>query len=265
MSQAAVQQDEAEFLVSEINGIITAKFNRPKTRNALTFAMYEGIADLCQNVKADGSVKAIIVTGVDEKAFAAGTDMAQFRNFSTPEDAIGYEDKIERVLTAIETCKVPTIAAISGPCTGGGAGIAVARDLRIATSDARFGFPIARTLGNCLSINNYARLVSLVGAGRVMDMILMARLIGAEDAQAIGLISEVLSDHTALMARANEMAETLGGHAPLTMRATKEALRRIRKGEREGSDFVVECYTSADFKEGMDAFLGKRKPEWTGR
>jgi len=266
MSQAAVQQqDEADFLVCEQDGVITAKFNRPKTRNALTFAMYEGLANLCRDVKTDGSVKAIIVTGADERAFAAGTDMAQFRDFSGPGDAIAYEEKIERVLTAIETCKVPTIAAISGACTGGGAGIAVACDLRIATEDSRFGFPIARTLGNCLSINNYARLVSLVGAGRVMDMILMARLIGAQDAQAIGLISEVVPDHAALAARAREMAETLGGHAPLTMSATKEALRRIRRGEREGNDFVVQCYTSEDFKEGMEAFLSKRKPQWKGR
>ena len=266
MSQAAVQQqDEADFLVCEQDGVITAKFNRPKTRNALTFAMYEGLANLCRDVKTDGSVKAIVVTGSDERAFAAGTDMAQFRDFSDPGDAIAYEEKIERIMTTIETCKVPTIAAISGACTGGGAALAIACDLRIATADARFGFPIARTLGNCLSLGNHARLVSLIGAGRVMDMILMARLIEAEDAQAIGLISEVVPDHAALMARANEMAEILGGHAPLTMRATKEAIGRVRRGEREDSDLIVSCYTSEDFKEGMEAFLGKRKPQWKGR
>ncbi|MCB1472705.1 MAG: enoyl-CoA hydratase/isomerase family protein [Rhodobiaceae bacterium] len=263
MNQAASVEDD--FLVSEDNGIIRAQFNRPRTRNALTFEMYEGLADLCRNVEADGSVKAIIVSGSDERAFAAGTDMAQFRDFSTPEDALAYEKKIEGILEAIETCPVPTIAAISGACTGGGAGIAVACDLRIASADARFGFPIARTLGNCLSLANYARLVSLIGAGRVMDLILMARLVPAEEARAIGLISEVLPDHAAVMARAGEMAETLGGHAPLTMRATKTALRRIRRGEHGDSDFVVQCYTSEDFKEGMEAFLGKRAPVWKGR
>ena len=213
----------------------------------------------------DGTVKAIIVTGADEKSFAAGTDMAQFRDFSTPEDALNYESKMDRVLTAIETCKVPTIAAISGACTGGGTAIAVACDLRIAAERSKFGFPIARTLGNCLSMNNYARLVALIGAGRVMDMILMARLIDASEAQRIGMVSEVLADFDAVKTRAQEMAETLAGHAPLTMRATKEALRRLRHGEREGSDFIVACYTSADFKEGMDAFLAKRPPQWKGR
>lgn len=263
--EASDPAGEDDFLVSEDNGIILARFNRTRTRNALTFAMYEGLADLCRNVETDGSVKAIIVTGADERAFAAGTDMAQFRDFAVPDDALGYEARIEAVLDAIETCPVPTIAAISGACTGGGAGIAAACDLRIATTDARFGFPIARTLGNCLSIANVRRLVALVGAGRVMDMILMARLVPAADALAIGLISEVVPDHAALMVRAEEMAETLGGHAPLTMRATKEALRRIRNLESEDADLIVQCFISDDFKEGMDAFLNKRAPKFKGR
>lgn len=254
-----------DFLVENRDGIVWAVFNRPQTRNALTFAMYEGLQTLCAEVPDDGSVKAIIVHGADEKSFAAGTDMAQFRSFSTPEDGLNYEAKMERVFTTIETCKVPTIAAISGACTGGGAAIAAACDLRIAAERSKFGFPIARTLGNCLSMNNYARLAALMGAGRVMDMILMARLIEAPEAQRIGLISEVLPDFEAVKSRAQEMAETLAGHAPLTMRATKEALRRLRRGEREGSDFVVECYMSDDFKVGMEAFLAKRPPKWKGR
>jgi enoyl-CoA hydratase/carnithine racemase len=160
---------------------------------------------------------------------------------------------------------VPTIAAIAGACTGGGATIAVACDLRIATQDARFGFPIARTLGNCLSSANYARLAAMIGAGRVMDLVLTARLADAEEGRAIGLYAELAANHAALMTRATDLARTMTGHAPLTMRATKEALRRLRMGRRDDEDLIAECYLSEDFREGLEAFLAKRTPDWKGR
>jgi enoyl-CoA hydratase/carnithine racemase len=244
-------------------GVIT--MNRPEARNALTFEMYDRIAEICAAPSPDGSVKALIVTGAGEKAFAAGTDISLFRDFSRDEDALGYEARIETALAAIEACPVPTIAAISGACTGGGATIAIACDLRIAAASAVFGFPVARTLGNCLSIANYARLVSMIGAGRVMDMVVTARLTDAETARAIGLVTEVLPDHAALMARAGELASNVAEHAPLTIRATKEALRRLREGRRDDEDLIVQCYMSEDFREGLEAFLAKRKPDWKGR
>lgn len=263
--QNAAAGDSAELLVETAGATATVVLNRPQARNALTFAMYDGLAAFCRGIDPDGPVKAVILTGAGDRAFAAGTDIAQFRDFRTAEDALDYEKRIESVLTAIETCPVPTIAAIAGACTGGGAGIATACDLRIAARDARFGFPIARTLGNCLSMENYARLAALIGAGRVMEMIFTARLLDAEEARAAGLVSEVVDDHAALMVRASELAQTLAGHAPLTLRATKEALRRIRHGRSDGDDLIAMCYTSADFREGMDAFLKKRPAEWKGR
>lgn len=256
----------SEQVLTAIDGpVMTVTLNRPESRNALTFDMYERLADICREREGDESVRALIITGAGEKAFAAGTDISQFRDFRTEADALAYEERIEGVLQAIETCAVPTIAAISGACTGGGAGIAASCDLRIAASGSRFGFPIARTLGNCLSIANYSRLTALIGAGRVMNIILTARLVEAEEAQSVGLISEVLADHPALMARARELAELVAGHAPLTMRATKEALRRLRMGRHDGSDLVTMCYMSEDFREGMEAFLAKRPAEWKGR
>jgi len=244
-------------------GVIT--LNRPEARNALTFEMYDSLAGIAAEPSADGSVKALILTGAGERAFGAGTDISLFRDFSRDEDAIEYEERIERVLTAIETCPVPTIAAIAGACTGGAAALAVACDLRIATRNAVFGFPIARTLGNCLSLANYGRLVAMIGAGRVMEIMLTAKLIDAETARGIGLIGEVLPDHPALLVRADELARTLAGHAPLTIRATKEALRRLREGRRDDHDLVTQCFMSEDFREGMDPFLAKRKPDWKGR
>ncbi len=241
--------------------------NRPQARNALTFAMYDRLAEICGNVAVDGPVKALVVTGAGEKAFAAGTDMTEFRGFSGPQDALDYEHRMDVVFGAIEACPVPTIAAISGACTGGGAGIAAACDIRIATAEVKFGFPIARTLGNCLSIANLSRLERLMGAGRVMELILTARLAGAEEVLACGLVSEIVTGHAALMGRAQELADTLASHAPITMRATKEALRRLRlDGARaDDRDLIVAAYTSQDFREGLEAFLAKRKPDWKGR
>ncbi|WP_019906572.1 enoyl-CoA hydratase/isomerase family protein [Methylobacterium sp. 77] len=251
-------------------GVARIVLNRPQARNALTFAMYQGLIDLCGTIEADERIKVVVITGAGEKAFAAGTDIAQFRGFSGAEDALGYERFMDRVLSALERLRVPVIAAIAGACTGGGAAIAASCDLRIATRDARFGFPIARTLGNCLSMSNLRRLSGLIGPARVKDMIFTARLFGAEEALAAGLVGEVVEDAAALHARASELATLIAGHAPLTLRATKEGLRRLAAeedsvDERPDDDLILLCYTSADFREGMEAFLAKRPPNWTGR
>lgn len=253
-------------LVTETqDGTLWVSFNRPEARNALTFGMYEGLAELCQTVPTDGSVRAVVIKGNGGKAFAAGTDMTQFRAFETAQDALDYEARIESVLTAIETCPLPTIAAINGACTGGGASIAAVCDLRISSARLKFGFPIARTLGNCLAAGNLARLAALMGAGRVREMIFTARLMEAEEAHAAGLVSEVLADEAALLARAAELAAHVGTMAPLTLRATKEAMRRNRAATAvDDADLIEMCYMSADFREGMEAFLGKRAPTWTG-
>ena len=248
------------FEIEDGIGVVT--LNRPAARNALTFAMYERIAEIAA---APGEARALILTGSGEKAFAAGTDIAQFRDFRSGEDAIAYEAKLDRVLGALERCTVPTIAAIAGACTGGGAGIAAACDLRICAAGARFGFPIARTLGNCLSMANLARLSALIGPARTIEMIFTARLLSAEEALAAGLVSELLPDHAALMDRASALARLVAGNAPLTLRATKEALRRLRDSLPPDEDLIRLCYESADFREGMEAFLGKRPPVWTGR
>ena len=250
-----------EILYDRRDGIGTITFNRPQARNALTFPMYERLAEIAAD---PGGVRAVIITGSGEKAFAAGTDINQFRDFSSADDALAYEARIDRVLGAIERCPVPTIAAIAGACTGGGAAIAAACDLRIAAANARFGFPIARTLGKCLSMSNLVRLSALVGSARVIEMIFTARLYSAAEALSAGLVTEVLPDQQGLETRALELGNLLAGHAPLTMRATKEALRRLRDHLPPDEDLIRLCYTSQDFKEGMDAFLTKRPPGWRG-
>jgi len=261
-----LQQPAEDLLYDVRDGIARVTFNRPQARNAMLFSMYERLAAICAEIDADRSIRALVLTGAGEKAFAAGTDISQFRAFKTPEDALDYEARVDRVLGALERVRVPTIAAIAGACTGGGAGMAACCDLRIAASNVRFGFPIARTLGNCLSMNNYARLAALIGAARVKDMVFTARLVEAEEAKAIGLINEILPDPAALAARAEELARQVAANAPLTLRATKESLRRIKEASVGGQDkdLILMCYMSADFREGMDAFLNKRPPVWRG-
>jgi enoyl-CoA hydratase/carnithine racemase len=259
--------ETAQDLLYEVrDGIAHVTFNRPQARNALTFAMYERLAEVCAIANGDRSIRAMLLTGAGDKAFAAGTDISQFRAFDKPQDALDYEARIDRVLGALERCRVPTIAAIQGACTGGGAGIAVCCDLRIAAGNARFGFPVARTLGNCLSTGNYARLAALLGPARVKDMIFRARLVEAPEALDIGLVGEVVDEPAALMPRALELAKLVASHAPLTLQATKEALLRLRPTMPAGSgeDLILMCYMSQDFREGMDAFLGKRAPRWQG-
>ncbi len=255
-----------DILFSAADGIARVTFNRPAQRNAFTFEMYERLAEICKNVDADDGIRAMILTGAGDKAFAAGTDIAAFEHVRTAEDGLAYEARIDRVLGALERCRVPVIAAIAGACTGGGAAIAACCDLRIATADLRFGFPIARTLGNCLSISNYARLFALIGPAHTKDLIFLARLATADEALSLGLVGEILPNHAALASRAEEMARTVAGHAPLTLQATKEALRRITASlAPDGADLIGLCYSSADFREGRAAFLDKRKPQWSGR
>src|SRR6266446_5882409 len=161
-----------ELLYDKRGEIGWITFNRPQARNALTFAMYEGLAEICSRVAQTREVRALVITGAGDKAIAA-------------------------------VC-----------------------DLRLATTNAQFGFPIARTLGNCLSMANYARLAALIGPQRVKEVILLAKLVDAPTALQIGLVSELLTDVAALHARAEALAKTLAGHAPITMQVTKEALRR---------------------------------------
>ncbi|MEP2181075.1 enoyl-CoA hydratase/isomerase family protein [Roseibium sp.] len=261
-------ENTTEDLFYEVkNGIGWITFNRPKARNAFTFAMYQGVAEICRNAGKGETVSAIVMCGAGDKAFAAGTDIGQFKDFSTAEDAFSYEENGNRMMADIERCPVPTIAAIHGACTGGGAAVAASCDIRITAADLKFGFPIARTLGNCLSNENLRRLSWLVGPARVSEMLLTARLVGAEEAKAIGLVSEVLPDRDAVMGRATELWEMLKGHAPITMRVTKEALRRLRSSGEvpDDRDLIEAAYTSADFREGMSAFLEKRRPNWQNR
>ncbi len=258
----------ASELLYEVTGAVgVITFNRPAAHNALTFEMYDRRGEICASAGADGTLRALIITGAGGRAFAAGTDISLFRDFRSAADGLGYEDRMEKVFNKLERCPVPTIAAIPGICTGGAAVIAAACDLRIATRSLKFGFPIARTLANMLSATNIARVAALTGVGRAVDMVMTTRLMGAEEALAVGLVNELFDTPEALMSRAHALAAQIATQAPLTMRATKEIVRRMRERASavDDKDLIALCYGSADFQEGLDAFLTKRTPKFAGR
>ncbi|HSB71629.1 MAG TPA: enoyl-CoA hydratase/isomerase family protein [Candidatus Methylomirabilis sp.] len=241
-------------------------FNRPQALNAMTWAMYDALHAACERVDADDGIRILVLRGAGDRAFVAGTDISQFQAFRTAEDALNYERGMDRYVGRLEAVQKPTIAMIRGYCVGGGAAIAMVCDLRIAGQDAKFGVPIARTLGNTLSAQNLARLVALTGPGRAKDVLFTARFIEAEEGKAIGLFNEVVRMED-LESRTRELATRIAGHAPLTLRSLKEGVRRVlaRGHIEETTDLYLICYLSEDFKEGVSAFLEKRAPRWQGR
>ncbi|MBV8214000.1 MAG: enoyl-CoA hydratase/isomerase family protein [Verrucomicrobia bacterium] len=256
----------ADIIIDRNEGIAEVKFNRPEVRNAVTFEMYEAVYDLCAEANEKGEIKAIIFAGVDSSAFASGTDISLLQGIKDGKGGIDYEERIERVVGIVERCRVPTIAAIAGACTGGGAALATACDLRIGGKNLRFGYPMAKTLGNCLSLPNSARLIFLIGPGRFKELLLTARLMGSEEAYATGLINEVL-EPSDVLARAREVAGRIAQNAPLTIWAAKEAVRRLHEKLQSANfnDVIEQSYQSEDFRLGVESFITKQTPKWTGR
>jgi enoyl-CoA hydratase/carnithine racemase len=256
---------EPELLVEQKDGVLTVTFNRPQQRNAMTWGMYEGLYAACEQADADDDVRVMVLTGAGEKAFVAGTDIGQFAEFSSGADGVAYEEKIARIVNRLEDVGVPTVAAVRGFCVGGGLGLAAVCDLRVATRSARFGIPIARTLGNCLSMNNYSLLMAQLGPARTLDMLLRARLFTGEEAAAAGFVAE-LCDDDQLEAVTDGVVSTLLGHAPLSMWAAKEAVRRIRRATvPHGDDIVSRVFGSEDFHAAVAAFAAKETVVWQGR
>jgi enoyl-CoA hydratase len=239
-------------------------FDRPEARNAMTWAMYEELRSICERIRAEPGIRVVTFRGVGQ-SFVAGTDIQQFIDFKSGEDGINYERRMEEFLASVDRLPCPTLAIIDGWCVGGGLAIAACCDLRIATPTASFGVPIARTLGNCLSISNYARLVAELGVGRVKRILLTGEMLSAHEAREAGFVAEVVDPGT-IDKRATELVQRLSQNAPITMRVSKEAIRRVITALRlEGDDLIRECYGSQDFQHGVQAFLSKRKPEWSGQ
>jgi enoyl-CoA hydratase len=255
----------SELEVTQDGAVLHVLFNRPEARNAMTFAMYDGLVEACDRADEDDSVRVMVLRGAGGRAFVAGTDISQFQEFTSGDDGIAYEERISRVVNRLEDVSVPTVAAVEGACVGGGLAIAAACHLRIATASSRFGVPIARTLGNCLSMNSYSLLVHHLGPARTLDMLLRARLLSAEDAAGAGFVGQVVPDGE-LQPALDALVDVLLSHAPLSMKATGQAVARLRRASLpDGDDLVREVFGSADFRAGVAAFVARQQVSWTGR
>jgi enoyl-CoA hydratase/carnithine racemase len=250
----------------EVNGgIASVTFDRPQARNAMTWAMYERLRAICEQLREDRAVRAVRFQGAGGEAFVAGTDIAQFQDFKSGEDGIQYERRIDATMELLASLPVPTVAVVQGWCIGGGLAIASTCDFRIATPASKFGVPIARTLGNCLSMANVAGLVASFGRPRVQRLLLLADMVGAEEAQACGYVLDVVPAE-GIEAAAQKLCTRLASLAPVTQQVSKEALNRLlRKDLPDAEDLIRRTYGSEDFREGVQAFVNKRPPVWQGR
>jgi enoyl-CoA hydratase len=239
-------------------------FDRPSARNAMTWAMYEALDEALDRIAADTALRVVVLRGASGH-FVAGTDIAQFAGFKSGDDGVEYERRLELVLTKLESLPVATIAAVDGFCVGGGLALATVCDVRVCTPDARFGVPIARTVGNCLSIANYARLVANLGASRTKALLFTADFMSGHDAHVAGFVADVI-DPDRFDAEVDALAARMSAHAPITLQVTREAIRRIvTRSMADGDDLVRQAYGSSDFREGVAAFVEKRPPRWEGR
>nr|WP_300309768.1 enoyl-CoA hydratase/isomerase family protein [Halomonas sp.] len=259
-------QGQVHYRVEE--GIAWLTFDRESSRNAMTWHMYDRLEAHCQAIEQDPDIVAVVMRGAGGEAFVAGTDIKQFANFSSGDDAIAYERRIDQLVGRVERLPLPTLALLEGFCVGGGAAIALACDFRYATPSLKFGIPIARTLGNCLSITNVARLVEHAGVARAKQVMMAGELIRADEALSAGLVAEVVpaEEIEALVA---ERAAAFKQRAPLTVKAAKQVIQRVldeKRAPHDGSDdWITACYTSEDFRAAVNKFVNKTPFSWKGR
>ena len=246
------------------DGVASVTFDRPQARNAMTWAMYEQLGQICRQLQADTSVRVATFRGAGGVAFVAGTDIEQFKAFRSGDDGVAYEQQIDQCIGQLESLRMPTVAVIEGWAIGGGLAIATACDFRIATPASRFGVPIARTLGNCLSAANLARLAAVFGVPRVKRQLMLAEVLAAEEALDCGFLLQII-EIDKVEAALFALCEQLGALAPATQSVTKEGLRRLASQNLpEDEHLIRQCYGSDDFREGVVAFVGKRRPVWRG-
>jgi enoyl-CoA hydratase/carnithine racemase len=264
-------RDEGVVTLERTGAVALLTLARPAALNAITWTMYEQLVAHLDALAGDSGVHAIVLRGSGTKAFASGTDISQFQTF-TGADGVAYERRVDAIMGRLTSMPQPLIAAIHGYAVGGGMAIAMTCDLRYATAGSRFGIPVARTLGNCLSLGNYRRLAEAIGAMRAKELLFTGRLLSAEEALRDGFLTAILDD-AEFFERVRAIAGEIAANAPLTIWATKQAFARtavtIETDQSDQSagafdDVIERVYGSADFHEGVRAHLEKRRPVWRG-
>jgi enoyl-CoA hydratase/carnithine racemase len=242
------------------------RFENPAAHNALTSAMWHQLRDAARDIADDPAIRVALFRGTGGKAFISGTDISKFADYETGEQGIDYERDIDECMGAIDMIPCTTIAVVEGWAVGGGMNISSACDFRIATPDARFGSPIGRTIGNCLSAASMARIGGAVGVQFAKRMVLLGEFLTADQLLASGFLLKVV-ERDQIDAEAAALARRAAENAPLTTRTTKETVRRMTYDALPDIEPLIgQVYGSADFRRGVADFLAKtqRVPNWTG-
>lgn len=249
-----------ELRIERRAGAVHVTFERPQRHNAFTEAMYAALHDLCDELAGDASVRALVLRGAGGRAFAAGNEISDF----LARDAVAYEDWIRVLLQKLYALPQVTIAAVDGVCVGGGLAVATHCDLRVATAHSRFGYPIARTLGNALAAPIVYRCAAVFGEPITREMLLAARLVGAQRAYAVGALTAVVDSAEALETEVGALVESVLPLSQVTIGAVKSQLTArstaLEAAPDGDDDLLREVYTGPDFAEGVRAFLAKEQP-----
>jgi enoyl-CoA hydratase/carnithine racemase len=257
-------------LIAERQGPIGwITFSNPERHNAMNMEMWQALPQALSAFEAEDEVKVIVLRGAGDRAFISGADISEFeKNRSSVEAVAAYEDMVTSTMRSLQIIPKPTIAMIRGYCIGGGLGLAVSCDLRIATEGSTFGIPAAR-LGVGYRFNGVKRLRDLVGPAFAKEIFFTARRFHGPEALRMGLINRMTADAD-LEAVVGELCASIAGNAPLTVRSAKLMIEELDKplGEPDYErceDLMKVCFESEDYTEGRTAFMEKRKPVFRGR
>lgn len=256
--------NEGRLVYEKVGAVGKITFDNPGALNALTARMWSDLGEVCREVARDRSVRVVTLRGAGGKAFLSGTDITGFLSFTSGQDGLDYEARMDEYIGTVEALPQPVVAVVEGWAVGGGVALSCAADIRIATPSAKFGSPLGRTIGNCLSAKGYARLVGHVGVAQAKRMLLLGEMVTAQEMMGLGLLHSIVEPE-GLDAAVDAVCEKLAGMAPVSLKASKEAMRRLTyRALPDMADLIAEVYGSEDFRNGVRNFVDKKKPEWKG-
>ena len=257
---------QGRLVYNKVGKVAHILFDNPAAYNALTHQMWCDLRDTCRRIAQDPEIRAVVFRGVGGKAFISGTEIAGFADFTSGQQGIEYERHIDECMAAVDALPMTSIAVIEGWAVGGGLNVFSAADFRVATTSSRFASPLGRTIGNCLSMSSCARIAGAIGVAAAKRMLLLGETVSAEEMLASGVLYRLV-EPADLDATVQALCERAAQNAPLTTRASKEMIRRLRNAQLpDVDDLIAQVYGSRDFNRGVRHFLDKNKsvPEWSG-